>query len=157
LCGGILSDLLVRWTGERRRSRRMIGCGSFLVAGIAILAAIHMQSAIGSSLCIALAFFCVQLQIPSWWGVATEISGPHVGAMFGLMNSMGAVGAIGSPIFLGALSDYLKRAGAAGRMQWDPGFYAYAGLMLLAALCWLAINPNRSLVADDEPGTAPMA
>jgi MFS family permease len=83
--------------------------------------------------------------------VATEISGPHVGAMFGLMNSMGAIGAIGSPVFLGYLSDYLKAAGAVGRMQWDPGFYAYAGLMLLAAGCWLAIDPYRSLVSDEEP------
>jgi ACS family glucarate transporter-like MFS transporter len=152
LCGGFLSDWMVRRTGERRRSRRIIGCGSFLVAGLSILAAVRMETALASSLCIALAFFCVQLQIPSWWGVATEISGPHVGAMFGLMNSMGAIGAIGSPIFLGYLSDYLKSAGAVGRMQWDPGFYAYAGLMLLAAVCWLAINPNRSLVEDEAPG-----
>ncbi|MGE0607838.1 MAG: MFS transporter [Pirellulales bacterium] len=151
LCGGFLSDWLVRRTGERRRSRRIIGCGSFLVAGLSILLAIHMRDPLHSSLCIALAFFCVQLQIPSWWSVATEISGPHVGAMFGLMNSMGAVGAVGSPIFLGALSDYLKAAGAVGRMQWDPGFYVYAGLMGLAAVFWLAIDPYRSLVSDEEP------
>ncbi len=149
-CGGYLSDFLVRLTGERRRSRRYIGCGAYLVSAVAIVAALYLDKPWHSTLCISLAFFCVELQIPSWWGVVTEISGKHVGAMFGLMNSMGAVGSVGSPILLGSLSDYLKASGAVGRMQWDPGFYVYAGLMLLAAFCWTMINPERSLVADHE-------
>lgn len=153
VCGGYLSDYLIRLSGNRRRTSRTIGCGAFLVAAVAIVAAIRLENPWHSTLFISLAFFCVQLQIPSWWGVVTAISGQHVGAMFGLMNSMGAVGAIGSPVLLGFLSDYLKRAGAVGRMQWDPGFYVYAGMMLLAALCWTAIDPERSIVADDAEST----
>ena len=148
LSGGYLNDALMRVTGERRLSRRIIGCSAFLCAGLAVLTSINMKEPIQSTLFVALAFFFVQLQIPAWWGVVTDISGKHVGAMFGLMNSMGGIGAISSPIFLGALTDHLKAQGAEGRMQWDPGFYVYAGLMVVGALCWTMIDSERSIVED---------
>lgn len=150
LVGGYLNDALMRLTGERRVSRRIIGCSAFLFAGLAVLMSIHMERPIHSTLYIALAFFFLQVQIPAWWGVVTDISGKHVGSMFGLMNSMGGIGAISSPIFLGWLTDHLRKQGAVGRMQWDPGFYVYVGLMVIGALCWTMINPERSIV--DEPG-----
>ncbi len=150
LCGGFLSDWLVRRTGERRRSRRIIGCGSFVVAGLSILAAIHMREPLHSSLCIALAFFCVQLQIPrggAWRRKSAAARGRHVRT-----NELhGRRGRNRLADFSGALSDYLKAAGGRGPHAVDPGFYAYAGLMGLAALCWLAIDPYRSLVSDEEP------
>lgn len=144
--GGWLSDWLIRVTGERVLSRRLQACLAYVGAGTALVLAVRLHDYRLSVLCIALAYFFVQLQIPCWWGVVTDISGAHVGALFGLMNSLGAVGAITSPIFMGYYVDHLKRTGAVGRAQWDPAFYTYAGIMFLACVLWMFVNPARSLV-----------
>ncbi len=144
--GGWLSDWLIRTTGERVLSRRIQACLAYAGAGTALVLAAQLHDYRLSVLCITLAYFFVQLQIPCWWGTVTDISGSHVGALFGLMNSLGALGAISSPIFMGYYVEHLKQAGAVGRAQWDPAFYPYAGLMFLACVFWLFVNPARSLV-----------
>ena len=65
----------------------------------AMVASIHCDSPWLAAVCATAACFGVHLQLASWWGVVAEISGKHVGAVFGLVNSMGIPGAFGSPIF----------------------------------------------------------
>jgi hypothetical protein len=73
----------------------------------------------------------------------TEISGRHVGAMFGLMNSMGVPGAVTSQLFLGHLVQGFKDAGYQGRDCWDPGFYVLAAVLGVGAVCWLLVDADR--------------
>ena len=37
---------------------------------------------------------CALATLSAWWGVVSDVSGRHLGALFGLMNSLGGVGAI---------------------------------------------------------------
>lgn len=151
--GGFLTDRLVRLTGERTWSRRMIGVGAFFLTGASILAGIRMDNPWLCSACFAVTFFCVQLQVPSWWSVVTEISGPHVGAMFGLMNSLGGVGAIGATTMLGVWADRMKTQGLSGRPQWDPAFDYIGCATWVGCLCWLCVRPHVSIVAPPAPAT----
>lgn len=146
VCGGWLADYLLMRTGSARWSRVGISAVSYAVGGLCIIASIQTDSVYLSTGYIGLAFLCLQLQIPSWWATVTQISGRHVGALFGLMNSMGVVGGVTSPIFLGALVDWLGEQGYTGREQWDPGFWAYAAIMLLGSVLWLFVRPDRSAV-----------
>src|SRR5262249_21715749 len=89
ILGGYLSDALVRWTGNRRWSRRGAGAVAFTLAALALLTGLRCDDPLAAVWWTSLAYLCAQVQLASWWAVVTEISGRHVGAMFGLMNSMG--------------------------------------------------------------------
>jgi hypothetical protein len=88
----------------------------------------------------ALAFFANSCAVPCWWTAAILASGLHVGALFGLMNSMGVVGGGGSQIYFGLFADIMKSLGYEGRQQWDAAFAAPAALLLASALLWRKSN-----------------
>ena len=52
---------------------------------------------LASVVLVAVACFGVQLQVPAWWASATQVSGKHLGALFGLMNMIGNVGGCRPP------------------------------------------------------------
>jgi hypothetical protein len=92
----------------------------------------------------------VQLTLPMWWSCAIEQSGRHVGALFGLLNMCGLVGAGASQWFVGAFADYRQGLGYSGREQWDPMFDAFIIALLIGAAAW-ALYRFRPL-EDGGPG-----
>jgi len=153
IVSGYLSDWLVRRTGDKRWTRRGIGGFAFASAGLAMIASIHFESPWLSAACATWACLAVHLHVAPWWGVVTEISGKHLGALFGLMNSMGVPGAVTSQIFLGSFVDWMKGMGHVGRDQWDPAFYIYGSVLIVGAVCWLLVDPARSAV-EETPAAA---
>ena len=102
----------------------VVGAG---IAAFGILASVWTDSTVAASAFIALVAFGVQLQLPSWWASATQVSGRHLGAMFGLMNMMGGLGRILSQHFVGSFADWRKSLGYTGRAQWDPSSLSLRG------------------------------
>jgi ACS family glucarate transporter-like MFS transporter len=144
--GGYLADWLVRRTGDRRWSRRLVGAGGLSLASVCLLASLGCRSPVAAALVTAVACLSAAATVASWWAVVTEISGRHVGALFGLMNSLGVPGALASQLFFGAFADWRREHGYAAREQWDPGFYVYAGVLLLGAVAWLFVDATRPAV-----------
>ena len=106
--GGWLTDWQVRKTGNRRWGRTgqaVVGAG---IAGFGIIASVWTDSTMVAAAFIALVAFGVQLQLPAWWACATQVSGRHLGAIFGLMNMMGGLGRIVSQQFVGTFADWRK-------------------------------------------------
>jgi MFS family permease len=149
--GGFLSDALIRRTGNRRASRRILGCFALSMSAVWMLAGLHTGNPVGAACWTALAVLTVNLTLASWWGAVADISGRHVGALFGLMNSIGGVGAIASQLFLGRFADWMGDLGFQGRAQWDPAFYLYAGILLIGACGWLAIDTTRAIEPAEPP------
>jgi MFS transporter, ACS family, glucarate transporter len=156
--GGWLTDWLVRTTGSRRWGRTaqaVVGAG---IAGFGIVASIWTESTVAASAFIALVSFGVQLQLPAWWACATQVSGRHLGAIFGLMNMMGGFGRILSHSFIGGFADWRKSHGFTGRAQWDPSLYLYAVIALFGMILWALINPEKAVddqeIRPDAPGDA---
>jgi MFS family permease len=147
--GGYLSDGLVRYTGDRRWSRRAIGCAALGSAAVAMVASIHCDSPWLAAGWTTWACLSVHLQLASWWEAVTEISGNHLGTLFGLMNSLGVPGAIASQLFLGRFVDGLGERGYSGRAQWDPAFYIYGAVLLAGVLCWLLIDTTKPVVPGE--------
>jgi len=148
--GGWLTDWLVAKTGNRRWGRTgqaVFGAG---LAASGILASIWTDSTLVASIFVALACFGVQLQVPAWWASATQVSGRHLGALFGLMNMIGAVGGIVSPIFFGSSSDRLKSLGYSGRAQWDPALYVYVVVAVVGMVFWSLVNPEKTVEGDQR-------
>jgi ACS family glucarate transporter-like MFS transporter len=144
--GGYLSDWLVRLTRERRRSRRLIGCCSLGVAALALLASVQCEGAVAATCFATLACLSVHAVLATWWAAVTDISGQHLGSLFGLLNSMGVPGAVASQLFFGYFADWMREQGFTGRDQWDPGFYVYAAVLLVGAFGWLFIDATKSVV-----------
>jgi MFS family permease len=150
--GGYLADWLARRMGERRRSLRVQGVCGLTLGAVFLVAGVACDEVLSATAFTSLACFSVALTVAGWWAAVTEISGSHLGALFGLMNSLGGFGAISSPIFLGFFVDWRARHGYEGRQQWDPAFYLYALVLLVGAAGWLLVDTGRSAV-EDEPDT----
>ncbi len=146
--GGWLTDWMVRTTGSRRWGRTgqaIVGAG---IAAFGIVASVWSDSTVAASAFIALVAFGVQLQLPAWWASATQVSGRHLGALFGLMNMMGGLGRILSQQFVGRFADWRKSLGYTGRAQWDPSLYLYVVIALCGMVLWALINPEKTV--DDK-------
>jgi MFS family permease len=145
LSGGWLTDYLVRKTGNRRWGRTAQSVFGAGLAAAGIFASIFIDNTVLASVCVALACLGVQLQVPAWWASATQVSGRHIGALFGLMNMIGAAGAASSQLFFGHYADLMKSWGYTGRAKWDPGFFVYVAVALVGMTLWCLINPERSV------------
>jgi sugar phosphate permease len=151
--GGWLTDWLVQKTGDRRWGRTGQSVAGAGLAASGILASTRSDSPLLASCFVALACLGVQLQLPSWWACATQVSGRHLGALFGLMNMIGGLGAILSQLFFGKFADVMKGLGYSGRAQWDPAFYTYVVVAICGMTLWALVNPEKSVeTTSDQPG-----
>ncbi|MBC8115774.1 MAG: MFS transporter [Candidatus Saccharimonas sp.] len=132
--GGMILDLVVAGGGMARR-RLLGGCSFFAAAGLLSCALLSRDPWL-AALFTALSCFMTQATLPLWWSCTIGISGKHVGALFGLMNSCGTVGALSSQYLIGAIADWLGAKGYTGREQWDPVFYINIGVLIAAGLLW---------------------
>jgi MFS family permease len=134
LVGGYVLDLFATRGSVARK--RILGGSFFFLAAVMLCC-----SLMSSNPWLAVAFagmscFSTQATQPLWWTCSIGISGRHVGALFGLMNSAGVFGGMSSQYLVGAIADYLGAQGYSGRDQWDPIFYINVGVLLTAGLLW---------------------
>lgn len=141
IAGGILVDRIARGGGGLA-SRRVMGAGAFFAAAALLMGALASSDPWLATFFTGLSCGAAQLTQPLWWSCATEVSGRHVGALSGLMNSMGVCGALASQFLVGALADALLARGFTGRAQWDPIFRIDVGVMIAAGLLWCVLRPT---------------
>jgi len=149
VCGGYLGDWLLGLTGNRRWTRSGTGCLMFFLAALALVAAVRTDSPWLAAGWTALANLLAQVQLAAWWAVVTDISGKHVGTMFGLMNSMGVPGAVFSQVFLGHFTEWMQFQGYDGRQCWDPVFYLFAVTFVIGAACWLFVDSDKTIASEN--------
>jgi sugar phosphate permease len=138
LAGGFVADRLTRLGPGRVWGRRLFCAGSQWAAGACLYAGARCESALALSALAAASTLGILLTLPTWWSAAIEQSGRHVGALFGLMNSVGVIGALGSQWFVGAFSDWRAAQGYTGRAQWDPMFDVYVAVLGAGGWAWMA-------------------
>lgn len=145
LCGGMVIDRLTRLTGDRFRCRRLFCSSSVLLAAVLLLIGKTCDSPLIATLWTSGSLMLTVMTLASWWGSVSDLSGRHLGALFGLMNSLGGLGAMASQRFAGRFATWMKEQGHTGRAQWDPIFFVYAGVLGIASVCWLLVNSRRSV------------
>jgi sugar phosphate permease len=136
LIGGVVADRILRSGRNVVLCRRILGGSLFTMTAAILFVAVRMESAEAMAGSAAVASFCLQIVLPTWWSSAIEQSGKHVGSLFGMMNMIGLVGAMVSQWFVGYFADYQRSLGYTGREQWDPMFNVFVGVLLLGALAW---------------------
>ncbi|MFN8640947.1 MAG: MFS transporter [Candidatus Binatia bacterium] len=136
LAGGWLSDVLARRWGVRA-GRRTPGVVGLPLAAVAIVAGLATPTATDSALFFAAAAGLAALGVSPAWAVCLEIGGRHAGVVSGAMNMFGNLGGALSPVVVGVS---LERWGG-----WTPSLLSIAICYLLAAGCWLLVDPERPI------------
>jgi MFS family permease len=137
LLGGVLSDWLIRRTGSRKWGRRVVGCTTLTLAGLACLLPIWAGEVWLLAFAFSAWFFFNDGMLGPAWASCADIGERYAGTLSGAMNMTGA--------FLGAAGMAL-----AGRLL-DQHAYTLMFLLFacsygLATLCWLAVDVTKPLV-----------
>src|SRR5262249_16066729 len=135
--GGWATDLLAHRLGARR-GRRLAGLTGFPLAAAAAVAAILTPSPSLSAWLFAAAAGLAALGVAPGWAVSVEVGGAHAGVVSGAMNMFGNLGGALSPLVIGFS---LERFGS-----WQAPLLSVAALYVVAAVLWLAIDPERRIV-----------
>ena len=136
LAGGWASDVLGRrWTA--RAARRAPGLIGLPLAAMAIVGALLTPEPTTAALLFAAAAGCAAMGVSPAWAVCLDIGGPHAGVVSGTMNTFGNLGGTLSPIVIGWC---LQRWGS-----WNASLASIALCYLLAAGCWLAVDPKEAI------------
>jgi sugar phosphate permease len=147
LAGGVILDWFV--TGRGNRSRRIFGGAAYFLSAGLLVAALLCRDAWPAVLLTAGSSLLTMTTISMWWSCAIGVSGKHVGALFGLMNSVGVIGAMSSQYLAGRLADWRAADGYTGRAQWDGIFQVDIVVLILAGMFWSTFRFVP--VEEDEP------
>ncbi|MGE0756767.1 MAG: MFS transporter [Pirellulaceae bacterium] len=150
ISGGVIADRVKRTVMNPLRWRRWWGFSAYVAAALFLIAGVMGESPLVMALGAAFSTAATHLTNPSWWSCATDVSGRHIGALFGLMNGVGVFGAMSSQLLFGNLAEWRKSQGFEGRAQWDPAFYVVAAVLLVAAVCWLFVDTSRPIGSAAE-------
>jgi ACS family glucarate transporter-like MFS transporter len=135
LLGGAVNDRLTKWRGPRL-GRCGLAAFAMGVAGIFIAFGSQVQGARLASVVLAGGAGALYLSQSSFWSVTADIAGASAGSVSGFMNMGGQIGGA----LTGSLTPWI-----ALRYGWTASFLVAAGLCLMGAMCWFAVDPLNTL------------
>jgi len=136
--GGATSDRLARTLGPRR-GRRLVGGAALAAAACFTIAAMMTSNGILTVVFLALTYGSITFQQSGVFGVCLDIGGRNAGSMVGLMNTASQVGGFAGSVLYGYLVERFR--------SYDAPFVPMAGLLVVGALCWLAVDASRPIEA----------
>jgi MFS family permease len=140
--GGVVSDTILRRTGDRVAARRNVIVVGMLGGFVFLLPVMLVHDVDTAALSLAAAFFFVELVVAPIWAVPMDIAPKYSGSASGMMNFGFGVAGIISPFVFGYLID---RTGS-----WTLPFAGSICLLLLGAGLAFRMHPDRPF----EPAVA---
>lgn len=137
--GGILNDWLIHRTGQRRWARSAVAFTGKAMAALLVLLSLQFDDGRVVMLVLVAVRIFSDWSLPTQWATVTDVGGKAAATVFGIVNTVGALGGfVAGPIF-----GLLKQ-----QYGWDGVFYGVAGMCLLAALTWIFIDCTKKIVSD---------
>jgi nitrate/nitrite transporter NarK len=130
------------------RARRTLAFTGFALAGVVFLFPAHLHDPLLIMIAMGLASLFGDLSMPCSWGACMDVGGRFAGTYSGAMNMMGNFGGALAPAAIGHILKLTNR-------DWSVAFYLSAGAYLLAAVCWLFIDPVTPLDSDAAGSATP--
>jgi MFS transporter, ACS family, glucarate transporter len=137
-CGGFLSDRLLHRRGLRA-ARRLPGLFGLPAAALSVVVAVTTSDPLTSALLLGLAAGLASLGTAPAWAVCLEIGGLSSGVVSAAMNTFGNLGGSLLPVVVGLC---LQKG-----VSWRAPLLSIAVLYLVAAGCWIAIDPGDRIEA----------
>lgn len=145
--GGLLSDRVLKRTGNLKLARQGVIAFSLLGAFVFMIPVMMSRDLTVVTLCLSGAFFMLELTIGPIWAVPMDVAAQYAGTASGMLNTGAAIATIISPVVFGAVID------ATG--NWSLPFVGSLLFLLLGAVMTLKIRPDRGVDLDfDSPESA---
>jgi sugar phosphate permease len=141
VCGGWVSDLVLRRTGNLKLARRLVAIVGFLIAALAIPLACLANEPLLSVGYFCIAVFGIELTVGVSWAVTLDIGGEYAGSVSAVMNTLGNLGAA----IAAALTGYIVTSSG-----WDAAFFVLAGLSVLAAGLFTRIDASQHVYRTQD-------
>ena len=140
--GGLLSDLILRMTGNVATARVSVIVLGFVGCFVFTVPILMLHDLVTIAACLSAAFFFAELIVAPIWAVPMDIAPEYSGTASGFMNfGFGMAGMI-SPVVFGWIIDSTGR--------WDYPFIASLGLLLIGAGLAFTMRPGERF----EPAAA---
>jgi len=137
--GGLMSDRILRRTGDFQKARRNLIIVGMLGAFVFLLPVVLTHNLATVAISLSLACFFVELVVAPIWAVPMDIAPRFAGAASGMMNFGFGLAGILSPLLFGAVLD------ATG--NWTVPFGASLMLLLVGAGLSFLMRPDRPFEA----------
>ncbi len=151
LVGGLVSDRLLRRTGNLRLARSVMVAFCMGMTALSLIPVVLIHTPMYSLVFLAAAMFFNEMNIGPMWAIPMDVAYDRSGTASGIMSGNGFCAAIVSPVLAGYLVDHYG--------NWNITFALSIGVMLCGVLLAFAMRPERPFVtpAHDVPGSAPAA
>ena len=133
--GGVLSDYVLKRTGNLRLARIGVTVFGFCGAFLSPLPILYVRDPAIVALCLSGGFFFAELVIGPMWAVPMDIAPRYAGTSAGLMNTGSAFAAIVSPLVAGYVIDVTG--------NWYLPFLMSMGLLALGAMTAFLMHPEK--------------
>ena len=138
---GVLGDRLVKKRGLKF-GRRSIAMAALGLNCLLFLTEATTQNDTVLIACLLTGFGCQLVFGAAAFGVCIDVGGNHAGAVSGLMNCIGQVGAFFLAIVFGKIVDSTQ--------NFNAPLFVIAALMGIGSLLWLWVDPTKKLVTDQQ-------
>ncbi len=153
LVGGVLTDLFIRKTGNRKWGRRLFGVVGHGVCALCWLAALFAESPVTFVVCVSLAAFWNDLTMGSAWASCLDIGRKYSGIVSGCMNTVGNLGGFVAGVLGGVvLQHFIQTEGkvegfsAGSRIN----LISYGAVYVVAVFLWLGFDATKPVVEDEN-------
>lgn len=177
LIGGYVTDGLLNKTGNRRLARLLPAILGHTLCGCCFLFMPVAPSAFLAFLAISMAAFFNDLMMGAAWACCQDIGRKYTAIVSGFMNTIGNLGGAISGWTIGTLvqrqQELLKAQAVAANVEvkeldatlqasvlapgYNWGFYTFAAVSFVAALCWIGVQPNRTVDGEAHEAAEPAA
>jgi MFS transporter, ACS family, glucarate transporter len=135
ITGGVTTDFISRRFGTKA-GRCGLSAVAYLLAAVAMLTGALAANGHTAGFLIALGGAASMFTLASAWATAIDLGRENSAVLSATMNTAGQVGGMLSPVVLAYIVDRLG--------NWNLPLEILAGLYLMAAVCWILINPERA-------------
>jgi MFS family permease len=136
--GGIMSDWILRKTGDLNKARRNLVVISFLSSLACMIPILFSHNLMWASIYLSLGFFFSEFTIGPMWAIPMDIAPRFSGSASGLMNTGSALAAILSPLVFGYVIDKTN--------DWELPFLGSIVLLFLGSIVAFWMKPGEKLL-----------
>jgi sugar phosphate permease len=144
MLGGMISDSILRRTGDLKKARRDVVLAGLFGSLVFMVPVLFLRDRTAIVACLGLAFFCAEIVIGPMWSIPMDIVPRYSGIASSIMNIGSPLAAMTSPIVFGFIVD---RTG-----NWDLPFVGSIALLLIGMVLSFRMHPERPF--DPGPVTA---
>lgn len=151
LIGGLLTDFIIRRTGNQRWGRRICGILGHGLCSLCFVVAVFTHSAWSFVLAISIGIFWNDMTMGAAWASCLDIGGRYAGIISGCMNTIGNLGGA----VAGSLTAWVLGAFEDKRDGWQANFWMFAGVYAIATCMWCLFDSTKPVVPTAEVATEP--